>query len=74
VGAAPYRIALIGLGKIARDQHLPAIAGDPRFELTAVADPAASLPGLPSYHSLSELLSDGAPLNVTGSNAHRAAA
>lgn len=31
------RIALIGFGKIAADQHVPAIAGDPRFELVAVA-------------------------------------
>jgi predicted dehydrogenase len=31
------RIALIGFGKIAADQHVPAIAADPRFELVAVA-------------------------------------
>ncbi len=26
---APYRIAVIGVGKIARDEHLPSIARDP---------------------------------------------
>ena len=29
------RIAVVGLGKIADDQHLPAIAANPRFELAA---------------------------------------
>jgi predicted dehydrogenase len=31
----PIRIAIIGFGKIAGDQHVPAIAGNPRFELVA---------------------------------------
>jgi D-galactose 1-dehydrogenase len=31
------RIAIIGFGKIARDQHLPAMAADNRYELVAVA-------------------------------------
>lgn len=33
----PIRIAIIGFGKIAQDQHLPAIVADPRFQLVAVA-------------------------------------
>jgi D-galactose 1-dehydrogenase len=35
------RIAIIGYGKIARDQHVPAIAADPHFELAAVVSPRA---------------------------------
>jgi predicted dehydrogenase len=31
----PIRIAILGFGKIAADQHVPAIAGNPRFELVA---------------------------------------
>lgn len=31
----PIRIAIIGFGKIAADQHVPAIAANPRFELAA---------------------------------------
>ena len=31
----PVRIAIIGFGKIAADQHVPAIADNPRFELVA---------------------------------------
>jgi predicted dehydrogenase len=44
----PIRIAIIGFGKIARDQHVPAIAADPRFALAAVAsrsgDPGIGVP------------------------------
>lgn len=36
VRAAPLRIALVGIGKIARDQHLPALASSSSFELAAV--------------------------------------
>ena len=31
----PIRIAIIGFGKIATDQHVPSIQGNPRFELVA---------------------------------------
>ena len=31
----PIRIAIVGFGKIAEDQHVPAIAANPRFELVA---------------------------------------
>jgi D-galactose 1-dehydrogenase len=34
---AKHRIGVIGLGKIAQDQHLPVIAKNPAFELAAVA-------------------------------------
>ena len=33
----PIRIAIIGYGKIAEDQHAPSIAGNPRFELVATS-------------------------------------
>jgi D-galactose 1-dehydrogenase len=33
----PIRIAIIGYGKIAEDQHLPSIRGNPRFELVATS-------------------------------------
>ena len=33
----PIRIAIIGYGKIAEDQHLPAIRGNDRFELAATS-------------------------------------
>ena len=54
------RLAIVGLGKIARDRHIPAIAGIAGIELTAVADPVARLDGVPHFDSLGELLT-GAP-------------
>ena len=57
--ATSIRVALIGLGKIARDQHLPAMAADPRFELVAVVSRHATQDGLPSFHTLDELLAGG---------------
>ena len=46
-------IAVVGLGKIARDQHLPALRADDRFALAATVDPDSGgiegtthLPGL----------------------------
>ncbi|MDB5701451.1 MAG: galactose 1-dehydrogenase [Sphingomonadales bacterium] len=35
---AKHRIGIIGFGKIARDQHVPAIAATPEFELVAVSN------------------------------------
>jgi D-galactose 1-dehydrogenase len=33
----PIRIAIVGFGKIAADQHVPSISGNPRFELAATS-------------------------------------
>lgn len=53
----PIRIAIIGYGKIAQDQHAPAIAADPRFELAAtVARGGSGAPGVPRFASHTELL------------------
>ena len=46
------RIAIVGYGKIARDQPCPSIAADPRYELVAIAttsgDPGLGLPFFPT--------------------------
>lgn len=53
----PIRIAIIGYGKIARDQHVPSIAADPRFELAAVVSPRARADeGVPVFPSTEEML------------------
>lgn len=49
-------LALVGVGKIARDQHLPALAASDAFDLVASVDPAARLPGLPAYAELEQAL------------------
>jgi len=61
----PIRIAIIGLGKIARDQHLPAIANNPNFALTATVSPrGAGIGGIPHYHELGTLLADGPAIDA----------
>jgi len=52
----PLRIAIVGYGKIAQDQHVPAIAGHERFELAATVSPRAvtheSVPNFPDHQAL----------------------
>lgn len=52
----PIRIAIVGVGKIARDQHIPAIAGNPAFELAAAASRHATLAGVANFPTLAALL------------------
>jgi D-galactose 1-dehydrogenase len=54
---AEIRIGIIGYGKIAEDQHVPAIAGNPNFTLCAVASRhAAPDLGVPTFHDAEEML------------------
>jgi D-galactose 1-dehydrogenase len=53
------RIAIVGFGKIARDQHVGAIAATSGATLAAVASRNASLPGLPHFATIEELLEKG---------------
>ena len=58
------RIAIVGFGKIARDQHVGAIAAVPGATLTAVASRNASLPHLPHFATIEELLEKGPPIDA----------
>lgn len=58
------RIAIVGFGKIARDQHVGAIAAVPGATLTAVASRNASMPGLPHFATIEELLEKGPPIDA----------
>lgn len=48
--------ALVGIGKIARDQHIPAIEASADFELAATASRNAEVDGVPGYRNLANLL------------------
>lgn len=52
------KIAIAGCGKIAQDQHLPAIAVSPEFEPVAVCDPAIRHSSLPSFRELGTMLAE----------------
>lgn len=50
------KIGLLGIGKIARDQHIPSLRADPRFELAACASRHATVDGVPSFPDLEAML------------------
>jgi D-galactose 1-dehydrogenase len=50
------KIALVGLGKIAREQHMPALAANESFELVAVASPHQRSGAVPNFNDLPALL------------------
>ena len=58
------RIAIVGFGKIARDQHVGAIAAVPGATLAAIASRNASLPGVPHFATIDELLEKGPPIDA----------
>ncbi len=53
---APIATAIVGLGKIARDQHIASLAGNPAFELIAVASPHSRLDGVRGFADIESLL------------------
>jgi predicted dehydrogenase len=55
----PLRLALIGIGKIARDQHLPAIAASEDFELVAAVSRHASVEGVANFTDIEALVASG---------------
>ena len=56
VRIGPIRMGLVGLGKIARDEHLPAIALTEGAELVAVASRNAAVKAYAHYPDLSAML------------------
>ncbi len=50
------RFAIVGLGKIARDQHVPTLMASSDFELIGVASPHSKLEGVPHFPDLAQLL------------------
>ena len=60
-----FAIAIIGFGKIARDQHVPAILGSERFTLAATVDShGPGIDGVPHFESLEALLDSGLAVDV----------
>lgn len=53
---SPIKLAIVGVGKIVRDQHLPAIAANPDFELVATASRHGTVDGIPAFKSIEEML------------------
>jgi D-galactose 1-dehydrogenase len=52
----PIRMGIVGIGKIARDQHIPSITANPAFRFVATASRHSTLPGVANYQTLEEML------------------
>lgn len=50
------RIALAGIGKIARDQHVPTIAASDSFELAAAVTGHEPPEGVPGFHTIAQMM------------------
>jgi D-galactose 1-dehydrogenase len=51
-------ICLVGIGKIALDQHVPAIAASPDWHLAATVSRAGSVDGVPAYDDFAQMLAE----------------
>ncbi|MBY5718270.1 Gfo/Idh/MocA family oxidoreductase [Rhizobium leguminosarum] len=53
---SPINLAIVGVGKIVRDQHLPSIAKNPDFELVATASRHGTVEDVKSYTTIEAML------------------
>ncbi|TPL00412.1 MULTISPECIES: Gfo/Idh/MocA family oxidoreductase [unclassified Mesorhizobium] len=52
----PIKLGIVGVGKIVRDQHLPAVAKDGSYRLTAAASRHGKVDGIANYPSIEAML------------------
>lgn len=52
----PIRLGIVGVGKIVRDQHLPALAANPAFSFVAAASPNGKVDGIPNFSTIEAML------------------
>ena len=52
----PIKIALVGIGKIARDQHVPTIAASADWELAATVSRSGAVGGIESFTDFGAIL------------------
>ncbi|WP_322893074.1 MULTISPECIES: Gfo/Idh/MocA family protein [unclassified Yoonia] len=57
-------ICLVGIGKIAVDQHVPAIAASPDWQLAATVSRAGSVDGVPAHSDFAQMLADRPDIGV----------
>jgi D-galactose 1-dehydrogenase len=58
------RLGIVGVGKIVRDQHLPAIAANAGFELAAAASRHGKVDGIANFSTIDEMLEKVADLDA----------
>jgi D-galactose 1-dehydrogenase len=60
----PVRLALVGIGKIARAQHVPALRADPHYVLRATVSRHGAIDGIDAFPDLDALLASRIPLDA----------
>ncbi|MEI9994358.1 MAG: Gfo/Idh/MocA family oxidoreductase [Rhizomicrobium sp.] len=50
------QVGIVGVGKIARDQHVPALAADPSFEIAACVTRHEGIDGVPAFATIGDML------------------
>lgn len=58
------KLALVGIGKIARDQHIPAISADPDWVLEAAVSRHAGVDGIDHFEDIEALLENRPDISV----------
>ena len=53
---SPINLAIVGVGKIVRDQHLPAVAKNADYRLIAAASRHGTVDGIENFKSIDEML------------------
>ena len=53
---SPINLAIVGVGKIVRDQHLPAVAKNADYKLIAAASRHGTVDGIDNFKSIDEML------------------
>jgi D-galactose 1-dehydrogenase len=59
-----FKLGIIGLGKIAQDQHLPVVAKNSEFEIAAVVSSRSGYGQVPAFKTPAELFSSGIKLDA----------
>lgn len=59
-----HKIALVGIGKIALDQHVPAIAASPDWTLAATVSRKGSVEGVPAFTDFATFLAERPDITV----------
>ncbi|MBC8027724.1 MAG: Gfo/Idh/MocA family oxidoreductase [Steroidobacteraceae bacterium] len=60
----PLKVGLLGIGKIARDQHIPALRANPKFQLVACASRNTTVEGTANFPDLATMLAGVPDLDV----------
>ncbi len=58
------KIAIVGVGKIVRDQHAPVLRADRDYEIVAAASPHSTLEGVANYHSVDAMFAAHPEINA----------